>query len=98
MRDQTKRLRAMVKKVNAVDPVKEEAEKNIRGAILQKFKESPELLSAIEKGEQLSISIEGNDAAELDKEDFDRLVKEVLQELTQEAKRTNNGPTRKRSK
>lgn len=82
---QTQRLRAMVKKLGAIDPIKEKAESNLRKAILQKLKESPEFLSAYQNGERISISIEGNDASELDEEDFDRLVKDVVKELYQKA-------------
>ena len=80
---QTQRLRAVVKKVGAIDPIKEKAESNLRKAIRQKLKESPEFLSAYQNGKGISISIEGNDASELDEEDFDRLVKDVVKELNQ---------------
>lgn len=83
---QTLRLRAIARKVDAEDPVKQKAEEDVRKRLLQKLKESPELLNAAMKGKLLSVSLEGEGAAEFDQADLNRLVNEAVRALSREGK------------
>ena len=84
-RKQTQRLRAIVRKVDAEDPVKQEEEEDVRKKLAEKLKEDPQLLRAIIKGKP-SVSIEMVGTAELDEDDLKRLLAEVAKALSHEGK------------
>ncbi|HXN89563.1 MAG TPA: RNA-binding domain-containing protein [Methylocella sp.] len=84
-RKQTQRLRAIVRKVDAEDPVKQEEEEDVRKKLAEKLKKNPELLRAIIKGKP-SVSIEMSGTAELDEDDLKRLLAEVAKALSHEGK------------
>jgi hypothetical protein len=88
--DLTQRLRAVVRKIDAVDPVKKKAEEAVRLAMMQKLKDSPDFFIDASKGEPLSLSIEGSDAGELDKDDIARLLNEAMKELSPKTRENKN--------
>jgi hypothetical protein len=77
-RKDTQRLRAIIRKVEAKDPIKQKAKEELRKIVEKKIKDSPELLKAFMTGKLLSVSIEGEVADEFDQEDLRRLVDETL--------------------
>jgi predicted HTH transcriptional regulator len=82
---QTRRLRAIAKKVDAKDPIRQEAEDAFRKHIMDKLTKSPELINAAREGKTLSLELEGEFAAELDEEAVKRLFKEAVDALSEKA-------------
>lgn len=80
-RKQTQRLRAISRKVEANDPVKQQAEKEVTEYLLEKIKSDPKLLKAIKNGESLSVSLNGDAAEELDKDDLNRLFLDAVKQM-----------------
>ena len=80
-RKQTQRLRAIARKVEANDPIKQKAEKEVAEYLLEKIKENPNVLEAVKKGESLSVSLSGDAAGELDQDDLNRLFGEVVEKI-----------------
>lgn len=79
---QTQRLRAIARKVEANDPVRQKVEKEFAENLIEKIKEDPKVLEAVKKGEQLSVSLSGDAAEELDQDDINRLFAEAVKKIT----------------
>jgi hypothetical protein len=81
---QTRRIKAIVLKVGAKDPVKEEVEKEALEIFVKELADNPNLLKAAKAGKSLSLSLNGNSAVELEKEDLTRLFLEAVRKLSKE--------------
>ncbi|MDD5301319.1 MAG: ATP-binding protein [Gallionella sp.] len=81
-RKQTQRLRAIARKVDANDPIRQKMEKEVADYLLEKFKENPKVLEAVKNGGALSVSLNGDAADELDQDDLNRLLVEAVKKVT----------------
>ena len=81
---QTRRIKAIALKAGAEDPVKEEAEKEVVEFLVKKLADDPQLLKAAKAGKSLSLSLTGNSAAEIEKDDLTRLFHEAVRQLSKE--------------
>ena len=81
---QTRRIKAIALKVGAEDPVKEETEKEALDLLVKKLADDPHLLKSAKAGKSLSLSLTGNSAAEIEKEDLTRLFHEAVLQLSKE--------------
>jgi hypothetical protein len=77
-------IKALIRKVEADDPVKRKTEEEILEFLIQKLKEDPAVLAAVKKAESLSVSLSGEAAEELDKEDLNRLFVSAAQKVLAE--------------
>jgi len=81
---QTRRIKAIALKAGAEDPVKEEAEKEVFEFIVKKLADEPRLLKAAKAGKSLSLSLTGDSAAEIEKDDLTRLFQDAVRQLSKE--------------
>lgn len=81
---QSQRIKAIIRKVEADDPVKQKLEEGTLESIIQKLKENPALVVAIENGEKLSFSVSGQGMEDLDQADLDRLLTMAIDKLKSE--------------
>jgi hypothetical protein len=89
-KNQKDRIKAILHKINAEDPVKLKAERETLEYLVQKLKKDPSLLAAVSEGRALSVSLSGEFAEELDKEDLNRLLTKAVKEVLAE-KSDNKG-------
>lgn len=82
--DQGKRIRAIVHKVEADDPVKQKAEEELAELLVQQLKEDPELLAKVDKGGTFTVKLSGAPAKELDQDDLNRLLTAVVEKIQAE--------------
>ena len=75
------RIKALLEKTGSSDPVKEMAEAETLEFLKEKLQEDPSLLKAVENGQPLSVSLTGDAAKELTKEDLKRLLSQAISEL-----------------
>lgn len=78
---QSLRIKALIEKTGSSDPVKEKAEAETLEFLKAKLEEDPSLLEAAKNGNSLSVSLTGDAAKELTKEDLNRLFSQALREL-----------------
>jgi hypothetical protein len=62
--------------------VKEEAEKEVLEFFVKKLADNPHLLKAAKAGKSLSLSLTGNSAVEIEKEDLTRFFHEAVRKLS----------------
>lgn len=79
----TQRLRAIVRKVDAADPVKQQAEERLKKAIIDQLRQNPDLLKTIKEGKG-DLSLKGKDVAEFDKNEAQKIFQAALKEMCQE--------------
>jgi predicted HTH transcriptional regulator len=70
---QAKRIKAIILKTGAKDPIKDEAEKEVLEYLVMKLSDDPELLKAAKAGASLSITLNGSALAEIDEADLRKL-------------------------
>jgi hypothetical protein len=75
---QAKRIKAIVQKVGADDPVKREAEEEVLGELTKKLEAEPKVVAAARDGKSISVSISGSNAEEIGQGDLERLFREAL--------------------
>ena len=80
-----KRLKALLAHLEANDPVKEEAKEEVYGWLIEQLEGDEELLKAAKGGQSLSFTLNGDNAAELDKNDLQQLLARAIKELTKES-------------
>lgn len=80
-KDQSLRVRALMEKVGASDPIKSKTENEIRTLLRKELKNFPDALARIEAEKKLRMEISGPYVDELTEEDLQNLVKEVVKEL-----------------
>ncbi len=85
-RKQSQRIKSIITKTEATDPVKEKAEQDTLEYLKQKLKEDPSLLAAAKDGKSLSISLSRDVAAELSEDDLRRLFTEAVRSLLETTK------------
>lgn len=78
------RLRALLTHLDAHDPVKEEAKKEVLGWLVENLEDNKELLEKAKKGEPLSLTLSGENAGELEKSDLTELLKQAVNKLCDE--------------
>ena len=85
-RKQTQRLRAVSRKVEADDPVRQSAREETFAYLIEELKKKPDLLARVLKGEPFSISLTGDAAAELSKQEISEVFIEAAKALAKEVK------------
>lgn len=85
-RKQTQRLRAVSRKVAADDPVRKAARDETLEYLIAELKKKPAALAAALEGQSLSISLTGDAAAELTKDELNEVLAEAVKALTAEKK------------
>ena len=78
---QSQRIKALLEKTGSSDPVKEKAESEALEFLKEKLQEDTSLLEAVENGQSLSVSLTGDAAKELTKEDLKRLFSQAVSEI-----------------
>ncbi len=78
------RIRALMKHLEASDPVKEEAKKEVLEWLVERLEEDEELLDRARKGESLSLTLRGESAQELEKTDLSEILSEAIKQLDEE--------------
>lgn len=81
---QEQRIKAVIRKVEADDPIKQKVEEETLNWLIQKLKEDPTLLDAAKEGKPLSVSLSGEVTEELDKEDLKRLFINAVEKILAE--------------
>ena len=81
---QEQRIKAVIRKVEADDPIKQKVEEETLNSLIQKLKEDPTLLDVAKEGKPLSVSLSGEATEELDKEDLNRLFTNAVEEILTE--------------
>lgn len=81
---QKQRIKAVISEVGADDPIKRKAEEETVALLINKLKEDAAMLAAVKKGEGLSVSLSGDAAEELDKEDLQRLLGIAIEKVMAE--------------
>jgi predicted HTH transcriptional regulator len=79
---QAKRIKAIILKTGAKDPIKDEAEKEVLEYLVMKLSDDPELLKAAKAGASLSITLNGSALAEIDEADLRKLFSEAVRRLS----------------
>jgi len=78
------RLRALMNHMEAIDPVKEDAKKEVLDWLIKKLTEDEELLKKAREGKPLSMTLGGDAAGELDKSDLQSILSKAIKELEPE--------------
>jgi hypothetical protein len=81
---QTQRLKALIRKLEAEDPVKLNAQQEVLEKLIEKFKEDPQSLDMARTGKPLTVSISGEHTQELDEADLKQLIIRALDKLDSE--------------
>lgn len=75
------RVKAIISKLEAEDPIKKKFEEEVFENIIQKLIDDPSILEAAKNGKELSASLSGEAAEELDQEDLQRLFTKAFQHV-----------------
>ena len=78
--------RALIEKVEADDPVKEEAEQDVLEAFVEELKAKPELMAALTKGKKVPVSVRCRYVEELDQDDLNQLLMAAIDRILAEKK------------
>ena len=81
---QKQRIKAVIRKVEADDPIKQKVEEEILNSLIQKLKEDPTLLDDAKEGKPLSVSLSREATEELNKEDLNRLFTNAVEKILAE--------------
>ncbi len=84
VKKQNQRIKSVIHKVEAEDPIKQKMEEETLNSLIQKVKEDPTLLEAAKEGKSLSVSLSGEATEELDKEDLSRLFNKAVEKILAE--------------
>ena len=78
------RIKAVIRKVEADDPIKQKVEEETFNRLIQELKKDPTLLDAAKEGKPLSVSLSGEATEELDEEDLKRLFANAVEKVLAE--------------
>ncbi len=78
------RLRALMKHLEAVDPVKEQAKKEVLEWVVEQLEEDEELLDKARRGSPMSMTLNGDNAFELDKKDLREILNQAIKEIDEQ--------------
>lgn len=87
MSKQARRIRAVVKKLDAEDPVKDDIERETLDSLVQQLRANPKIRDAIVRRERPSIgglTVPADAVRELDKDELSRLVSKALKQVLDE--------------
>jgi hypothetical protein len=84
-KEQTERIRAISKKVDAQDPVKSRAEAAVRSEILKGLKEKPNFVDLLRAG-KAKVELQGTSLEEFEKDELVRIVQETVSAFQAEQK------------
>lgn len=88
VKSQKQRIKAVIRKVEADDPIKQKVEEEALNLLIQKIKEDPTILNDVKEGKSLtvslSVSLSEEAKEELDKEDLKRLFTNAVEKIRAE--------------
>lgn len=86
-KDTSSRLRALFRQDNRDDPVRNEAKKNLLKEIIKALSEDAELLKSVKDGKEISVTLNGKMAIELDKKDLENTIADAITEIDGQKKK-----------
>jgi hypothetical protein len=91
---QEQRIKAVIRKIGADDPVKQKIEEETLEIIIKKLKEEPSFLAAVKQGKKVSVSatLSAETAEEINQEDLERLCSKAVEKILAENNATDAPP------